>query len=79
MVLSSCTSLFACLLDYEMLPRHFVGGGALFGTCDIKDGIHPDPAKSEKVKHYTTPTDVTNMHPFHGLASYHRRFVPNFA
>ena len=50
MVLSSCTSLFACLLDYEMLPRHFVGGGALFGTCDIKDGIHPDPAKSEKVK-----------------------------
>ena len=42
-------------------------------------GIEPDPAKTEKIKNYPTPTDVTEVRRFLGLASYYRRFVPKFA
>lgn len=34
---------------------------------------HPDPAKTQKVKEYPTPTDVTSLRQFLGL--YYRRFV----
>ena len=43
------------------------------------EGIAPDPAKTEKVREFPIPTDVTKVRQFVGLASYHRRFVPGFA
>ena len=42
-------------------------------------GIEPDPAKTERIKNYPAPTDVTEVRRFLGLASYYRRFVPKFA
>ena len=42
-------------------------------------GIEPDQAKTERIKNYPTPTDVTEVRRFLGLASYYRRFVPKFA
>ena len=42
-------------------------------------GIEPDPVKTERIKDYPVPTDVTEVRKFLGLASYYRRFVPKFA
>lgn len=42
-------------------------------------GIEPDPAKTDKVNEFPTPTDATSVRRFLGLASYYRRFVPNFS
>lgn len=45
-------------------------------TCQ---GIKPDPAKTDKMRDYPTPTEVSQVRQFWGLASYYRRFMPEFA
>ena len=42
-------------------------------------GIRPDPSKTDKVQGFPIPHDVTSVRQFIGLASYYRRFVPDFA
>ena len=42
-------------------------------------GVLPDPEKTDQVKSFPIPTDVTSVCQFLGLASYYRRFVPKFA
>ena len=49
------------------------------GHVISKEGIRPDPAKTEKVHRFPTPVDETKVRQFLGLASYYRRFVPGFA
>ena len=49
------------------------------GHVISKQGIKPNPEKTEKVRSFPTPVDVTKVRQFLGLASYYRRFVPAFA
>ena len=43
------------------------------------DGIQPDPNKVHAVQAWPTPTNVTTLRQFLGLASYYRRYVQKFA
>lgn len=49
------------------------------GHVVTRQGIKPDPAKTDKIRGYPAPTDVSQVRQFLGLASYYRRFVPEFA
>ena len=43
------------------------------------DGIRPNPEKVRAVVDFPVPTDVKKVREFLGMASYYRRFIPNFA
>ena len=42
-------------------------------------GTEPDSSKVEAVRDFATPTSLTDVRAFLGLASYYRRFIKNFA
>ena len=48
------------------------------GHVLLKEGISPNPEKVEKVKTWPTPKSTKEVHSFLGLASYYRRFIPQF-
>lgn len=49
------------------------------GHIICKQGIKPDPQKTQKVKDYPQPKNVTEVRAFIGLASYYRMYIKNFA
>ena len=60
-----------CLFLREEVPY--------LGYIVTRDCNKPDPAKTDKIQHYSIPTDVTKVCKFLALASHYRRFVPGFA
>src|SRR2546429_9121326 len=43
------------------------------------DGVKVNPALIQSVKDFPVPKDVNGVRRFLGLASYYRRFIPQFA
>ncbi|MES9902836.1 MAG: reverse transcriptase domain-containing protein [Sedimenticola sp.] len=52
---------------------------AFLGHVVSKDGTAPDIRNVEKVKNFPTPCSVREVKSFLSLASYYRRFVPEFS
>ena len=67
-------------LKIKSKKMYFFQSSVVFlGHVLSKDGISPNPEKVAKVKDWPVPKSAKEVHSFLGLASYYRRFIPQFA
>ena len=55
------------------------GRGGVPGLLVTRDGIKADPKKVEAVRDFPVPQNLRSLRSFLGLASYYRRFIPQFS
>ena len=58
---------------------HWVVQGFISGAQILCEWHAPDPQKVAAVCSWPTPTNVSELKSFLGLASYYRRYIPQFA
>ena len=67
-------------LRMKMDKCHFgLGELVVLGFVVNKEGIKTDDSKTLAMREFPTPKSVRDVQSFHGLVSYYRVFVPNFA
>ena len=76
--------VFGCLKEFNLKIKpkksFFFQSSVLFlGHLLSKDGILPNPGKVNKVKDWPIPKNAKEVHILLGLASYYRRFIPQFS
>src|SRR5215469_12885338 len=49
------------------------------GHVVTNQGIMTDPSKTDTIKSWPVPKDLTQLRGFLGLANFYHKFVPNFA
>ncbi|UYV77866.1 K02A2.6-like [Cordylochernes scorpioides] len=52
---------------------------AYLGHIISAEGVQTDPEKTETVRMWPTPKDLTQLRSFLGLCTYYRRFIPGFS
>ena len=66
-------------LKIKPKKTYFFQSNVVFlGHVLSKNGISPNPEKVSKVKDWPVPKSAKEVHSFLGLASYYRRFIPQF-
>ena len=67
-------------LKIKPKKMYFFQSSVVFlGHVLSKNGISPNPEKVSKVEDRLVPKSAKEVHSFLGLASYYRRFIPQFA